>query len=69
MKEANVNRLAGEFRTVHRELLGRIETAGADEVDAWAKKRQAIVDRIFDHLHEKTGFKKEANKAAASAGL
>lgn len=67
MKEANVSRLASEFKSVHKELLGRIETAGADEVDAWAQKRQAIVDRIFDHLHEKTGFKKEANRAVAGA--
>lgn len=57
MNEASVSNLAGEFKAVHRELIGHIESSRIEEVGALVKKRQAIVERIFDHLHEKTGFK------------
>ncbi|MGE4294378.1 MAG: hypothetical protein AB7E49_01595 [Campylobacterales bacterium] len=59
MTEANVSRLAGEFKAVHRELIDKIESSRIEDVNTLVRKRQAIVDRIFDHLHEKTGFKTE----------
>lgn len=56
MSAAEVKSLAGEFRAVHRQLRDRIESSRLDELDGLVKKRQVIVDRLFDHIRKKADF-------------
>jgi hypothetical protein len=56
MSAAEVKSLAGEFRAVHQQMRDRIESSRLDEIDTLVKKRQVIVDRLFDHIRKKADF-------------
>lgn len=58
MQETSVNSLTKEFRTINSELIKSANSSNEIDINSWVKKREAIVERIFDHLHEKAGLKK-----------
>lgn len=53
MEQTQVGTLVGEFKAVHRRLRDRVESAHVREIEGLVKERQAIVERLFDHIRKK----------------